>query len=159
MVLDPFSALSIATGVVQFLDFGRKLVTESYDLYRAADGGSAKQRLLKPVAERLRSEAHRLEQSARVGSWQYQTEDEGALQQLAASCQETTQEFMTMMEDLQVDRGASGWDKGAQTLRQALRGMRKEKHLDKFEQQLNIYRSELTLRVASSLQYVLHFVC
>ena len=152
MVLDPFSALSIATGVVQFLDFGRKLVSGSVDLYHSSEGESAKHSFLKPVAERLQAEAYKLEQAAQGEEWAEKSKDERALQQLAASCQETTQKFIAMMQDLQVDAKASGFRRGTQTLRQAFRSVRKEKHLDEFEKKLNTYRSELTLHVASILQ-------
>ncbi|KAI9694326.1 MAG: hypothetical protein M1820_009015 [Bogoriella megaspora] len=157
MVLDPFSALSIATGVVQFLDFGKSLVTEGYNLYRSADGSSTKHTYLTNVAERLRSEADRLEQSIRVGERRYESEDEElgdeeVMQELAASCQKTAQEFITTMEDLKLDPEASGFAKGAQTLRQVLRSVKKERHLDNFERQLDVYRSELTLRLASNFR-------
>jgi hypothetical protein len=40
MGLDPFSALGVAANVVQFIDFGSKLISESHEIYKSATGTS-----------------------------------------------------------------------------------------------------------------------
>lgn len=40
--MDPVSALSIAACVVQFLDFGRHILSASYEIYRSPSGQTAK---------------------------------------------------------------------------------------------------------------------
>lgn len=39
--MDPTSAMVCAANVIQFVEFGRKLVSESLEIYRSADGVSA----------------------------------------------------------------------------------------------------------------------
>ncbi len=36
--MDPFASLSIAAAVIQFIDFGSKLVSGTYEIYRSLDG-------------------------------------------------------------------------------------------------------------------------
>ena len=45
MVLDPFSALGLASNIVQFIDFASKLVSKSVKLYRSSSGKSTEDTL------------------------------------------------------------------------------------------------------------------
>ena len=40
--MDPLNALSVASSVVQFVDFGRQLLSASYEIYRSPSGISSK---------------------------------------------------------------------------------------------------------------------
>ncbi len=40
--MDPLSALSVASSVVHFVDFGRQLLSASYEIYRSPSGISSK---------------------------------------------------------------------------------------------------------------------
>ena len=39
--MDPFSALGLASNVVQFMEFGTKLISASLELYNSKDGTSS----------------------------------------------------------------------------------------------------------------------
>ncbi|KAN0110089.1 hypothetical protein V8E51_006476 [Hyaloscypha variabilis] len=49
--MDPLSALSIAASVVQFVDFGKHLLSASYELYRSPDGVTAKEVELSTISK------------------------------------------------------------------------------------------------------------
>jgi len=51
--MDPVSALSIAASVVQFVDFGKHLLSASYEIYRSPSGESAKEVELSTIAKDL----------------------------------------------------------------------------------------------------------
>ena len=42
MVLDPFSALSLAGNIVQFFDFTLKVISVGSEVYESADGASSR---------------------------------------------------------------------------------------------------------------------
>ena len=48
-MLDPFTALSLASGVVQFVDFSSKLISEGQELYKSAEGALTENTELKSV--------------------------------------------------------------------------------------------------------------
>jgi hypothetical protein len=51
--MDPLSALSIAASVVQFVDFGRHILSDSYEIYRSQSGELAKEVDLKIISKDL----------------------------------------------------------------------------------------------------------
>lgn len=51
--MDPLSALSIAASVVPFVDFGKHLLSASYELYRSPSGETAKELELSTISKDL----------------------------------------------------------------------------------------------------------
>jgi hypothetical protein len=51
--MDPLNALSVASSVVQFVDFGRHLLSASYEIYRSPSGESAKNVDLRTISKDL----------------------------------------------------------------------------------------------------------
>jgi hypothetical protein len=51
--MDPLNALSVASSVVQFVDFGRHLLSASYEIYRSPSGESAKNLDLRTISKDL----------------------------------------------------------------------------------------------------------
>jgi hypothetical protein len=52
-MIDPMSALSIAAGVVQFVDFGKNLLSASYEIYRSPSGETSEEVELSTIAKDL----------------------------------------------------------------------------------------------------------
>jgi hypothetical protein len=52
-MIDPMSALSIAAGVVQFVDFGKHLLSASYEIYRSPSGETSKEVEFSTIAKDL----------------------------------------------------------------------------------------------------------
>ncbi len=52
-MLDPLTALSIASSIVQFVDYGSKLLSKSYELYESADGTTIGNAELEVIAKDL----------------------------------------------------------------------------------------------------------
>ena len=152
MVLDPFSALSLASNIVQFVDYGGRLVSKSVELYKSAIGEATENIDLESVAQRLQLIAGELEDSTVVGDWKGKSQDEDALRQLALSAQKAANELISMINDLKVDPKASGLPKSIQSLRQAFRHIGMENRLEAFEKKLDRYRSEMTLHVVNTLR-------
>jgi hypothetical protein len=51
--MDPLNALSVASSVVQFVDFGRQLLSASYEIYRSPSGISSKNVDLRTISKDL----------------------------------------------------------------------------------------------------------
>ncbi|CAM1506089.1 Fc.00g057300.m01.CDS01 [Cosmosporella sp. VM-42] len=60
--MDPLSALGIAAAVVQFLDFGSKLVTKSTEIYNSAEGSLLENQNLEAIASNMLELSKQLEQ-------------------------------------------------------------------------------------------------
>ena len=53
MPLDPLSALSVAASVVQFLDFGNKIVSKGIQAYKSNDGALIENAEIEEATQRL----------------------------------------------------------------------------------------------------------
>jgi hypothetical protein len=51
--MDPISALSVAAAVIQFVDFGKHLLSASYEIYRSPSGETANEVELSTIAKDL----------------------------------------------------------------------------------------------------------
>ena len=54
--MDPFTAIGLAASIVQFLEFGRKLVSGAVEIYQNVDGATSSNILL----ERITADLHDL---------------------------------------------------------------------------------------------------
>ncbi|MCJ1437265.1 hypothetical protein MMC27_006651 [Xylographa pallens] len=140
-MVDPFTALSLAGTVVQFVDYGSKLIKEGSELYHSAGGALPVNAELEKITVNLKEITKKLESSARTDTGSTgDTKETGALRSLAESCSEAADELLNVLEDLKVKGTNRQW----QSLRQALRSSHKkdeirkiEKKLDKLQQMLN----------------------
>ncbi|KAI9709467.1 MAG: hypothetical protein M1820_003227 [Bogoriella megaspora] len=141
MVLDPFSALGLASNIIQFVEFGTRVVSKSVEQYKSAVGASEDLLNSEAVARHLRQLTQGLE-----GRFP-ESNDEVGLQKLALSCREVAKELLGMVEDLKVDHKLQGTKRQMQSLRQAFRAVGKEDRIEKLERSMNVFRSEITLHV------------
>ncbi|MCJ1381965.1 hypothetical protein MMC17_005077 [Xylographa soralifera] len=140
-MLDPFTALSLAGTVVQFVDFGNKLIKEGSELYHSASGALSVNAELENITVNLKAVTKKLETPSPTNTRSTETTKETeALRSLAESCSEAADELLKVLEDLKVKGANRQW----QSFRQALRSSHKkdqirkiEKKLDKLQQMLN----------------------
>ncbi|KAK3997832.1 hypothetical protein QBC44DRAFT_364028 [Cladorrhinum sp. PSN332] len=62
--MDPFSALSVAAGVIQFADFGARLLTRSVQIYHSEDGLTREEDELDSVSRNLRELAQNIQSTS-----------------------------------------------------------------------------------------------
>ncbi|MCJ1396255.1 hypothetical protein MMC18_009144 [Xylographa bjoerkii] len=139
-MLDPFTALSLASTVVQFVDFGSKLIKEGSELYHSAGGALSVNAELEKITLDLKEVTKKLETASPGTKSTENTKESKALRSLAKSCSEAADELLEVLEDLKVKGTNRQW----QSLRQALRTSHKkdkireiEKKLDKLQKMLN----------------------
>lgn len=119
-MLDPLTAISLASSVVQFTDFGIRLVIGSIELYYSADGANAERSNLESRITHVRNLAnliiYPLEHSDDEGS---QSEHEKVLRELATSCNEIASDLLLVLDGLKVKR-AAGPGRKVESFRKAI---------------------------------------
>ncbi|KAK0110315.1 hypothetical protein ONS96_001932 [Cadophora gregata f. sp. sojae] len=143
-MLDPLTAISLASAVVQFVDFSVKLVSAGHELY---DKGSlANNDEIEQITQDL---AHLTEElgADRPTPAKQLSQDEIAIKQLASSCKELADEMLEVLTTLKLQKPESGLE----TVRKSLRSMRNKGKIQDIEKRLGKIRDELNLRLTAIL--------
>ncbi|OCL14115.1 hypothetical protein AOQ84DRAFT_281775 [Glonium stellatum] len=154
MVLDPLSALGLCGNIVQFIDFGAKLISKSTELYKSASGASAENLDLALIADDLRALSESLADPASAISASGRamnippTNNELRIQVLAQKCRELAEQLLDVIESLQVRGPHRRWA----SFRQALNSVLKKGKLKELDERLQQYRNELSARLIMALQ-------
>ena len=146
--MDPFSALGLASNVVQFIDFGSKLISESHTIYKSASGSSTGSIELELIYSDLNELTKGL-QSATQSNRQLLSADEAALRQLADSCSTVATELLNVVNTLKVDKNSK--HRKWQSFRQAIKSVWKQADIDNLQKRLADFRAQLTLRLVAIL--------
>ena len=103
MVVEGLAALSLASSVIQFVDFTSKLISKSKEYYNSSAGALEENISLQDASDRFRSLARGLEQSSnRFSSSKTLNREEEALRQVVQECQELARELRGALERLKV---------------------------------------------------------
>ena len=146
MVLDPFSALGLASNIVQFVDFSSKLISESRELYRSVSGITIENGEVKEATEELQRLCDRLAGLRMTSSTTTGLpKDEECLKILAISCKETSHELLSALRDITAQEPRKKW----QTFRVALKSVLRKDQIQELEKKLDSYRSQLALQLMS----------
>jgi hypothetical protein len=134
-MLDPLSAIGLASAIVQFVDFSSKLVLEGYELYEK--GSIARNDEIQLIAEDLKGLTAGLAKS----QTQHAHADEKEMQKLACTCQSLADELLTVLKTLHPQKQNS-----LATFRVAIRSARKKgkvedmgKRLRRLQGQINTH--------------------
>lgn len=149
MVLDPFSALGLASNVVQFVDFGTKLFAGAAELYHSVDGTLAVNAQLETITKDLSSMSAELGTANFYGT-QPVSADVKNLMELALSCKQLADEVLMVLTKLKVPKGHRKW----KSIRQALVGAWKEKEIRAYMGKLDRFRSQMTAHLIAILRLI-----
>jgi hypothetical protein len=100
--MDPMSALSVATAVLQFVDFGSRLLSTSYEISRSSSGQTAKEVELSTItSELLGLVAHVKDtvEASKAGN-RYRSEAENRLVKISEECEEVVSQFGSALDIL-----------------------------------------------------------
>jgi hypothetical protein len=157
-MLDPLTALSLASNVVQILDCSAKLVAKGNELYKSADGASVSNAELEVIAKDLQDLNERLQQStpSHNPNLTTLTTSDVALRNLSEQCSGVAGELIEVLDKLKV-QGTS--NRRWKSVRQALKGLLKKDEVDAIAQRLQYVRDELNLHILVSMRYALPNTC
>lgn len=141
------AAVSLASNIVGFIDFGLKLFREGKELYDSAEGASAKQLELDTVTSDLKTLMEELQPTSHV------TKDDAAIAKLALHCKNLANELLVVLARLKVKDGKNRkWG----SFKQALKGVLKENDIRGLEIRIERYQKQLGQRLLYTLRYELH---
>ena len=116
--MDPFSALSLVSSVIQFVDFGASLLSRSREIYHSTVGASNDHVVMEELYENLSRLIDKLAISSRLMAVEC-SEDDKALAALATSCKGVARELLAIIQKLRVVEG--DWHRRWKIFVQALR--------------------------------------
>ena len=144
--MEALAALSLAGNVVQFVDFGQKLISRTKQIY--ASGTLTVHEELETLVNDLSKLCVDLVESRnKIGSHGRSAEEHDVLP-LAASCQELGVEFSTLLQKLRVQSRSRKWA----TIQQALKSMWNDKAVQKYAKRLEGYRSQISVHLLKLLR-------
>ena len=146
--MDPLSALTVASSVIEFVDFGFKLMSGSHELYNSTDGSSSINSELEFITKDLTEICSRLSQNGSCIHDRMATKPELALLQMSQSCEKLAQEFLSVLQSLKVGTR----HKKRSSIWQALRSVLKKKQIATYEERLRNYRSQIALQLTNIIR-------
>ncbi len=143
--MDPFSALGLASNIVQFVDFSCKLFSSASDIYRSASGAAPAVNDAKTIALRLHDLSSRLVAqtmtASQDGSQSSQKPVNALLNELASGCRGASAELLSALDGLQARTANSRWS----SFKAALLTVMKSDQINKLEARLEQYRRQVIL--------------
>jgi len=148
VMLDPLTAIGLASAIVQFVDFSSRLVSETKELYHSTEGNSTKNEELQAVTEDLRELCKTLNSAQGRAPGIEPSTDELALLELSGSCNFVADELIAVLEKLRVKSAHEKWG----SFKMALKGARKKEKIESIRARLDRVQSQLQIRLTSILR-------
>ncbi|KAK3375622.1 hypothetical protein B0T24DRAFT_718180 [Lasiosphaeria ovina] len=147
-MMEPLSALAIATGVAQFVGLGYSIATGTVERYQSLTGTTAAHDELEGLTERLIGLIQTLGESSQFWDSPNASRDErvymNALRDVVAKCQAVASELLAVL----ADGKASGSHKLSKSFMAATRSKGKDKAMRKLKSQFVELQKELTMCLA-----------
>jgi hypothetical protein len=154
-MLDPLSALSVASTIVQFVDFGSELLSQGRELYKMKNKGQLMvdtelELVINDLCAVLKKFRGTLTSGASNAT---EPDDHGAeFDKICDAAASIAEELLGKLEKMKVDRPKDGkW----KTLRQIMKIVWSKDEIDGFLKRLNTLREAINTRITSVFLYVL----
>lgn len=148
-MLDPLTALSIASSVLQIIDFGRKLVSQTQEIYQSASGATKDNvtsgEITKDINFLYKDLRGKNETFQRLGS------DDIALGKLVDSCMEQAEKLIEVLAVLVVPPDAKQW----KSFKNAIQSARHKGEVNTIEGRLFKIQRQIDSRLLKMMKYVL----
>jgi glutamate/tyrosine decarboxylase-like PLP-dependent enzyme len=127
MAVDPFTALSLAASVVQFVDFGTRTASKIAELYNSASGFTENQNEILEAAERFEKLAEQLSKISLTNENDtHVIVDHASFHALLLSCKSRARELIAIVNNLKVPKSRALWS----SIRQGTRGLLKKDEIE-----------------------------
>lgn len=143
-MLDPFTSLSVATSVVQFIDFAAKLVSQAGEIYSSADGITVEYAELDAVARNM----VQLDQDLRRGEGTTGLDRE--TREICSACRTSAAELIEAIDGLKSQGAKSKW----KSMYRALCAVWGSKKVEALARRLDRLRSQLNMDLLGLIRYV-----
>lgn len=144
-MIDPLSAIGLASSILQLVDFSCKLVSDGYEIYETGTLGGADE--LELVTRDLVRLANDLTKH-RPRPTTVSSDDDGGLQKLAASCTTVADQLLHVLSSVKPRAPHDG----VESFRKALRLARRRGAIENLEKRLEKFQNHLNIRLISMLR-------
>lgn len=153
-MLDPFSAISLACAIVQFVDFGSKIIDTGHEAYRNSNGTTQEYADLEELTTSLYKFQDKFANTGSPNDAATRSADQRSLDELARKCSYVAGDILILLEDLKVKETGSlrTWD----SLRQACRSVRKRERIQELQRSLEKISAQINSRLLYMIRYVKH---
>ena len=149
--MDPLSGLSIASNIVQFVDFGLRVVSKGNRIYRSVDGALTENLDLEVVTNDLLVIQAKLRCSCLTSAdTALPLEDVKAFDALSSACFDLARRLLERLNMAKAQGRFRRW----KSLRQALKSVWSKPEIEEMANTLHSFRSELQLRLLVALRQV-----
>jgi hypothetical protein len=149
MALEPLATLSLAGTVVQFVDFGSRVLSKGHQIYRSVDGALSENIELETVTADLIELNTRLKRSLRpAGTIGCFSKTEQALEDVCNGCRGVSEELLVRLNGLKVQGKRRRW----KSLRKALKTVWTKADIDATAGRLAMFKNQLELQILVSLR-------
>ncbi len=150
MVLDPLTALGIASNAAQLAEFSSRLMSRGHQIYKSADGALAENRELEAITNGLLKLNYTLTNSLEADELHRSLlDDEQDLKAICEGCESVAIELINALRKLKVGGKHRKW----KSFRQALKTIWSKEKIDDLTKRLECYRKQLDTHVLVSLRY------
>ena len=148
-MLDPMSAISLASSIVSFVQLGTKLVSEGRELYQSNDGALARNSELEAIVKDIYQHSEILINTPQP------SEDEVAMQKLAESSKKIADELLEQLSSLRTPESHKRW----QSSRKALAAAWKKDELADLERRLCRLQNQINQRLVFMMRFSTLLTC
>lgn len=145
--MESLAVLGLVGNILQFLDFGSELVSGTRNLYQSVDGGTSSNRVLEKTSRDLVQLCSAMIPDETCSNALQSNSPEAALIPLSVACRDLGNQFLCVLDDLKVKSRQRRW----QSIRQALRSTWKATDIQRYESQLESFRSQIAARLLAIL--------
>jgi hypothetical protein len=137
---EAIAALSLAANIVQFIDFGTRVLSNGHSLYKSESGRKVldDNQEIEIIAQSLNQLVQGLTSSASTNPSSGVSQTEINLRKLAAQCSDIASELLRAVGKLDVQGKSGRWD----SFRTALKSVLAESKIDKIRQRLDKFRKK-----------------
>ena len=147
--MDPFTAVSLASNVIQFVDFSCRLVSKGQQIYKSANGVLVEYLETENVAKDLNILSNNLRRSFDAGPFDDPLDDaDRSLLDLYEKCEDLAGELQIKVNKLKVSGKHRKW----KSTRQALKSVSGQDGIEQIASRLAIYRDEINLNITVLLR-------
>jgi hypothetical protein len=146
-MLDPLSALAVATAIFQFIDFSSKILKNGYELYGQSSGMTQTNADVYQLTSALYEFQDQLAPFPNTGTL---TADERALNEVLEESRDLASRLLRLLDDLKV-KGTGHlrtWD----SFRQACRAIKRQDEIAKMERLLESISIQVVARLVHMTQ-------
>ncbi|KAF2017574.1 hypothetical protein BU24DRAFT_317882, partial [Aaosphaeria arxii CBS 175.79] len=141
--MEPLSALSIATAVVQFLDFAGNIVTSTWEISKSSSGDSNRNSDLRGITQNLQELNGTLRQAVNDPNLVPFSSQDQEIADLCRKCNDVAEKLIGILDRVRSSSRDSTWP----SFRAALRTMWNQDEVDNLQRTLDSYRQQISMLI------------